>query len=461
VAVTVLGALISVAFAFTRPHAYMSQTVIMHREVIPQNLVQGGEAGAAVRGMGIRFREMVLASPLLEKVITKFDLFPDVESSRGKSSAIDELRQQVTFRTSGHGTFAIEYKGSTPELAQEVCGYLAELLIEWETQIQLESVSVTKNFLEEERARVEGELKAREKTLAEFLAEHPEFAEETANPAGGTSAGASIRAHRGGRQSTSTRDPRLRALQRQRDRIRARLETEPTPAPAARRASPEVERARRELSQAQRDLEDKQSRFTERHPDVVAAKRRVSQAERRLEEAERVAGVPVTAPASTPEERAALRQELQRLDREIAAQRRRARQGDRAAPKQEDTSNWVVQLETEWTRLNREVEDLRERYQGIEGKAYTAEIVAASELARQGDQLTIIEPASLPTRPAGAPRSLLVMAGTFVFGCLGLMLALGLALVDDRITSRWDVERLEIVPVLVEVPKAGGGKRGA
>ena len=113
------------------------------------------------------------------------------------------------------------------------------------------------------------------------------------------------------------------------------------------------------------------------------------------------------------------------------------------------------------TRLNREVEDLTERHQGIEAKAYTAEIVAASELARQGSQLTVIEPASLPTRPTGAPRSIIVMAGTFVFGCLGLMLALGLALIDDRITGRYDIERLEIVPVLVEIPKPEGSKRSA
>jgi len=462
VLVTVVGALLSVAFALTRPHAYVSQTVIMHREVIPQNLVQGGEAGSAVRSMGIRFREMVLASPLLEKVIAKYDLSPEASGSRGQSSAIDDLRQQVSFRTSGHGTFAIEFRGSTPELAQEVTSCLAELLIAWETEIQLESVSVTKNFLEKERARVEGELKQREKSLAEFLAKHPEFADENANPSGGAAAGASIRARRGNpRPSAGPPDPRLRALQRQRDRIRARLETEPAPAPSARRASPEVERARREVGSARRDLEDKQARFTERHPDVVAAQRRVTQAKRRLEEAERTAGVPVTAPASTPEERAALRTELERLDREIAAQRRRAKKGERPAPSASETANWVVELETDWTRLNREVEDLTDRHQGIEAKAYTAEIVAASEVARQGSQLTVIEPASLPTRPAGAPRSIIVMAGTFVFGCLGLMLALGLALIDDRITGRYDIERLEIVPVLVEIPKPGGGKRNA
>jgi len=453
--VTILGAVISVALALTRPRVYQSQTVIMHREVIPQNLVQGGESAMSLRGMGIRFREMVLASPLLEKVIDKFQLCEEGCDSSEISNALEELRQQISFSTSGHGTFAIRYRGGTPKQAQQVAAYLAELLIEWETKIQLESVSVTKNFLEEERARAEAELRQREKALAEFLADHPEFAQETSNPAGGTAAGASIRAQRGrASSSSSSSSSRLRALQRQRDRIRARLETAPTPAPAPRHTpSPEVERTRRELHQAQRDLEDKQARFTELHPDVVAARRRVARAQERLEEAEKVAGVPVTAPASTPEEREALRAELEKLDQEIAAQRRRERSGDEDSEKS-DTADEVVELETEWARLNREVEDMRDRYEGIEAKAYTAEIVAASESARQGSQLTIIEPASLPTRPSGAPRTLVVIAGTFVFGCMGVLIALGFALVDDRITGRYDIERLEIVPVLVEVPKS-------
>ena len=282
--VTVLGAALAIAFAVSRPRSYVSQTVFLHREVIPSNLL-GGDAAGNARNMGIRFREMVLASPLLEKAIQKFDLYAPVVRDAGMNAAIEELRAAITFRTSGHGTFSIEFKGDTPDEAQKVTEHLAVLLIEWEREIQLESVSVTKKFLDEERAKVVTELDDREKALAEFLARHPEFAQETA-AAGQSAAGASIRA-RTTRGDTPTRaDPQLLALQRQRDRIRSRLSARPDapPEPVTPPSTPEqiqarqeVENARYQLGQLQRELDDVKARFTELHPDVVAANRRLLQ----------------------------------------------------------------------------------------------------------------------------------------------------------------------------------------
>jgi len=167
--VTVLGAALAIAFAVSRPRSYVSQTVFLHREVIPSNLL-GGDAAGNARNMGIRFREMVLASPLLEKAIQKFDLYAPVVRDAGMNAAIEELRAAITFRTSGHGTFSIEFKGDTPDEAQKVTEHLAVLLIEWEREIQLESVSVTKKFLDEERAKVVTELDDREKVKAAFQA---------------------------------------------------------------------------------------------------------------------------------------------------------------------------------------------------------------------------------------------------------------------------------------------------
>lgn len=465
--VTVLGAAISIGFALMRPRSYVSQTVFLHREVIPSNLL-GGDAAGNARNMGIRFREMVLASPLLDKVIKKFDLYAKTVKESGNNAAIEELRKAITFRTSGHGTFSIAFKGDTPEEAQKVTEYLASLLIDWEREIQLESVSVTKKFLDDERSKVVADLNEREKSLAEFLAKHPEFAQETA-ATGQNVTGAAIRARKRGGSKV---DPQLLALQRQRNRIQARLSAKPDapPEPAAPPSTPEqiqarqeVDSARDELNRAKRDLDDVKARFTELHPDVVAAKRRVEAAESRLKRAQAAviaAASPAERPALQPvsaKERGELQAELSRLEREI----RRYRSDKSESPERDTKANQVVELETEWNRLNREVNEMRERYEGIESKAYTAEVVAASELARQGSQLSVIEPASKPTRPAGAPRSVVVMAGTFLFGCLGVLVALGLALLDDRIVGRYDIERLEIVPVLVVVPRVGGeAKRG-
>jgi capsular polysaccharide biosynthesis protein len=54
---------------------------------------------------------------------------------------------------------------------------------------------------------------------------------------------------------------------------------------------------------------------------------------------------------------------------------------------------------------------------------------------------------------------MLAMAGTVVFVCLGCGLALGLALLDDRVYRRADIDDLGIAPVLVVIPRSKKKKR--
>jgi capsular polysaccharide biosynthesis protein len=51
------------------------------------------------------------------------------------------------------------------------------------------------------------------------------------------------------------------------------------------------------------------------------------------------------------------------------------------------------------------------------------------------------------------------MAGLAVSLMLGLGLALLLALVDDRLYDRFDVEKLELAPLLIVVPRGGAKHR--
>jgi capsular polysaccharide biosynthesis protein len=62
-------------------------------------------------------------------------------------------------------------------------------------------------------------------------------------------------------------------------------------------------------------------------------------------------------------------------------------------------------------------------------------------------------------RPIGKPKTTLVLAGLVVFTMLGLALAAGLALLDDRIYRRDDLDLLTTVPVLAAIPRAARHRR--
>jgi uncharacterized protein involved in exopolysaccharide biosynthesis len=193
---------------------------------------------------------------------------------------------------------------------------------------------------------------------------------------------------------------------------------------------------------------------------VVAARNRLANAQQALRRLE--AGLPAVTEeqaAPLPVDRAALQRELAKVEREIAGYRAR---GSAAGATKSQVADDVVNLETEWARLERVVEEARERTSSLESRVFTADITASSEFA-EAAQLSVIDDAYLPHTPAGKPRKILAIAGGLLFAGLGVALALGLALVDDRIYRRYDLQRLGVAPVLVVVPadkRRGKQRRG-
>jgi uncharacterized protein involved in exopolysaccharide biosynthesis len=470
--IAALGTAASVAFALAKARNYESRTVILHHEVISAELLQGRSGAGAGRNIDLRFREMLFASPLLQKAIDEFHLFPKIRADTGIAGALEEMRLRLKFASRG-GTFTISFLGDSPVQAQGVTARIADMLIEWEQDIKLESVNSTREFLDKERARAEADLRQKEAELAAFLSEHPEFAQESADVVSGA-AGASIRFAK--KSTPTTGSGRVKALERQRDRLLARLENRPAPeAPSPeprtreqRRIAQRVELARNECANAQSALDETKLRFTDRHPDVKAAEQRLELALRRLDQAQAELAAAMGAPAPledqppTAASRADIEAQVRALARDIAEAKREAASEREASAAAEptETENWVVKLETQWAQLFRAVQEMRERYDAIDSKAFTAEIVAASEAAG-GSKLTIVDPAYLPTQPAGASRSILVLAGMVVFSGLGAAVALGLAVIDDRIISPYDIDKLAVADFLVAIPRARKRGRGA
>jgi polysaccharide biosynthesis transport protein len=461
VVVTVVGGGLSVLFALSRPQQFESETVLLYREMISQSVLQGREVMQSANVLSSRFKEMVLARSNLVETIRKFKLLPDVVEGEGEIAASDELRQRVSFRDKGAGTFRIAYKGDTPEEAQKVTQFLAERLKAQDNKLRREQAEQTKNFLAAQKDQASQELRKRERELAVFLQRHPEFAED-----GTGGGGAGVRAASAKKAAGGGGDPKLSALERQRRRIQIRLANPDAPVPVAREAAPEpgeLRDARREVERATASLAEKTSQFTDRHPDVVAARRELEASQARLRRIE--AGLPASPSdndvVAQPVDKAALQRELDKVEREIASYRARKGSEDAAAAtKSSQVADDVVSLETEWAKVQRAVEESRERADSLEARVFTADITASSEFA-EAAQLAVIDDAYVPVEPAGKPRKLLAIAGTAAFAGLGLALALGLALIDDRIYRRADLDRLGVATVLMEIPPERKGRRRA
>jgi uncharacterized protein involved in exopolysaccharide biosynthesis len=316
-------------------------------------------------------------------------------------------------------------------------------------------------FATQQKEEAGTELRKREQALAEFLAKHPEFAQD---PNQGQSEGASIRAIRNQKAAQPTGNPRMYALERQKERIQARLDAPPDAPPVrvVAPATPEkiaaeaaVTDAQRELTTANKELEDALGRgYTEQHPAVIKAQEHITSATQRLRHAQ--AAVPPdveteVAPA-TPADRTKLQKQLSELESQIADEEKRAGKGS-AAPATETTTNWVVQLETQHADLRRAVNEERERVASLADSVFRSQMDASQKLAETGGRLSVVDPAFKPVRPSGPGKTIFLIAGLAVFLTLGAACAIGLAVIDDRLYRPADLDPLGIA-VLGEIPAA-------
>ena len=460
----VVGAGLSVFFALKIKPKYQSWSVIFYQEKISSSMMQGRQVEQVQRNIGDRYREMLMARSLLVHVIedAKVNPYPELAKAEGNDAAVDTLRSSIKFETKGMAAFRIVYIGSKPASAQAVTQKLTFLLQKAEEDMRRSAALATADFAQTQKDAAGEELRNREKALAEFLSKHQEFAQD----AGGASTeGAGFRKIK--ETTVATGNPKLLALERQRARLLARLNAKPDGAnvpiaPRKKDPTPEqvaalqvVAEAEREYQSRQRELESAQGKYTEKHPSVVKAREDVAAALQRLRRAQGQvpadSNEPVAVAPATAEDRVALQKELAQIEGLISETRAAAATGV-VAPKENATTNLVVELETKHTDLRRSVAEQREKVDALSDSVFRAQIDANQQLAEQGTRLTVVDPAFKPLRPMGKGRSLIVMAGVMLFMGLGVAIALGLALIDDRIYRRADLENLEMLPLLAVIP---------
>ena len=454
----VVGGGLSLAFAVFKSKTYQSWATLFYQERIETQLMTPNREEQVQRNIGDRYRELLLARAQLSQVLAdpKLDAFPDVSDPDEK---IEKLREKIKFEARGANTFRIVYNDPDAERAKLVTLRLTELLQAKDKDLRNEVAQATVAFATEQKEAASIELRQIEQKLASFLAQHPEFAQD-ANVA--NAEGAGIRAIRDANKKNQTGNTRLYALERQRMRIQARLNAPPDAPPVVQPAPQTPERiaaeananeAKRELAAANRELEEVKTRYTDKHPAVMKAQERVASAQVRLRQAQ--AAIPpaieTTVAPATPQDREKLEKELRQLEETIAAEQKKAGAGSNAVA--DKTTNWVVQLETEHADLRRRVNEQRERVESLADSVFRAQIDASQKLAERGGRLSVVDPAFKPVKPTGPGKTIFLLAGMVLFLSLGTALAIGMAVIDDRLYRRHDIDQLGF-RVLAVIPKA-------
>jgi capsular polysaccharide biosynthesis protein len=461
----VVGGGLSLAFAITRPRSYQSEAVLSYDEKIKSSVLTNRQQEVD-RTIGERYRELLLARVQLAKIIADPKLNP--YGKKDPEVAIDMLRQAVKFSASGGSTFHILYTDSDPERAQAVTAQLTKLLQEKDDAMRNESAQATVDFALKQKNDAIAELRTRQQALAEFLAAHPEFVADPSQANAGAE-GAAVRAVHTAKVAAPVGNPRLYVLQRQRQRIQARLDAPPDAPPVHIPApqSPEkiaaeaaVAEAQRDVNAAQKELDDALSKYTEMHPAAKSAHTRLTDAQMKLRHAQAASAAVPSADTevvpATPADRTKLQKQLADLDQLIADEQKHSTKPGQ--PAVDTTTNWLVKLETTHVELHRAVTEQSETVDYLSEGVRRAQMAANERRDESAGGLSVVDPANKPVRPSGPGKTIFLLAGMMLFLALGGGLAIGLAVIDDRLYRRTDIDQLGIA-VLAVIPPARWRKK--
>jgi len=459
-----IGLVATALWVMSTTRLYRSEAVLLWERGVQAGTL--GHEGDSVRAVAARLTDAFMSRQRLESLIKDMKLYRSLRDKKGLVASIEEMRKHITVSNREGYTYRIYYDGDSRDGAKEVLERLIASVVEEDVNRRNHEAEETKRFLDAERQQSDEDLKTKEEALASFLTKHPQLASETGAAA---TMGGLIRAADRDRAGAAGVD--VSGLELQAAQLEQQLAAEgstPHVLVGNREVSADPQlvaaltRTQTELQAAQHDLAEKQLHLTNEHPDVKQAQRRVAlaeAAERRAAaalaawkpSAARESGAPVTVGENTGgnARAAALRHALGAIRSQIASLR--ARSAPRAEMPRAPTSQ--VAIDTEWTRLNREVSEARERQSQLEGKQFQAQLAATLIAGGQGGQLVISDPPFKPMAPIAGGRFKIALVGVAGSVVLGLFVILIVAMFDDRLYSSHDVEGVLSDGIIVVIPK--------
>jgi uncharacterized protein involved in exopolysaccharide biosynthesis len=452
-----VGALITRKMVKDRKFTYKSEAVLIYRGGI-----DGPPTQDQLKGAATRTKELLLSQNSLKKIIKECRLAPGLEASGNYTPMIEAMRLKIEFKPRAGDTYSLSYEGNSAFEARLVVTKLAEALIDFNAADRKRRLKGSIDFNIAERKKAEEAMIHLQKEVGRFLTEHPTIAGEQLGtgalikaeikrkePAkktrGGGDGAVARRADDGGRGKRPAAQEKL-----------ARADAPPAVDPvliAAQNA------ARAELLAARKDLADKSVRYTEQHPDVRAAKARVASAESNLASAEAAVEAAVAAATPPPVARVGAATLADPYADPTPAPRARvaAAPGDPAAPKRAAVSGdptALIDLDTQWMQLNRDLQKAVQNYMTLDGKVFTAQMADNTDESGYSSELDLLDPATRPSAPTGPPNRSMLSVGFGISIVVGILLAIGFGLfVDQRIYASSEIDDLRIVPVISIIPK--------
>ena len=504
VLVFVLVFLISVAVALILPPVYQSEaTILIEQQSIPPDLVRSTVTSYADQRIQI-ISQRVMTSANLRRIIEKFGLYKKELKTKSMSEILDMMRENIKLEMvsadvidprSGSAkqatiAFTLSYSSASPKAAQQVANEMVTLYLNENMKRRTEVAAETSSFLTVETEKLSEQIGAYESKLADFKNRHAknlpeltqfnlqlmnraeeqvtEFSRQIAtlkerqiylqselaqiNPNSAVyttgegivnSAAAQLKALQAEFPGMSARyadsHPDMVKLRRQIEVLKREVD--------GNAGSTELDRMRTELARLKQ-------RYSAKHPDVKKLQDTIAKLEKEESPSSGQSGSG-SGQASTRPDNPAYIQLLTQLEQtkfELHSLQRAIEHQQAKMVVYEQRLTEAPQIEREYNELIRGYDNAQSKYREIRAKQMEADIAQAMEQSRKGERFSLIEPPTVPGKPAKPNRLAIIFIG-FVFSVAGAAgIALLFEMMDHSIRGSKALAAVVGEPPLVVVP---------
>lgn len=415
------------------PNQYESSArIYADADAILSMLLRGIAIDSTPAGQVEVLQRTLLSRPNLEKVVARTDLNGRVDSIASRDLLLQELARSIRITPQTRNLFTIDYRDYNARVARDVVQTTLNLFMESASSNDRQQMESARNFVAQQIASYETQLREAERRKAEFQARYIDLLPSDAF--GGSSRLEAARTRLNQVQG-ELQDARMRRdlTQQQIDAVPAQLATEGGGGDGR-------------LGEAERNLRDLRLRYTELHPDVVAARRMVSELRGSGGGSAPRAPSGPRAPRSNPllEQ---LRVRLVDVNAQIGSLERQERDGRAEVERLDAVARSEPEVQAQYLNLDRDYSVLRRNYEELLGRRESIQIAGAARTNADRVRLEVVDPPTLPTRPISPNRPLLA-AGVLAAGLgAGALLALLLVQFDRTFYTIHDLRKLGL-PVL-------------
>jgi protein tyrosine kinase modulator len=448
-------------------------TVLITRQEIPEALVRSTlSTDPEARLMTLTHE--TLDTPRLTKIIEDNNLYPAMRRSRSMPDVVERMRKDIKVDVQDEKerrgrewrslVFTVAYTATDPSVAANVTNTLASLFsAENRRQREEQAVGATQFFetqLQELRTRLSGQEQRITAYKEQHLGELPEQREVNLRTLERLQQQLQL-AHENNRRASERRQMITQSMN-DLDLASAMTGT----GPGASLAGPPDSAAAR-LAILRNELAALQTTYSDKYPDVIQMKEQIRILERRVaDEDKKLAAVPKGTPNAPASRQArdlrlagqnpyvlSLMQQLDQASVEAKASADEITNLNRQIGVYQRRIEMTPKREQELALITRDYETTRDLFRSLLAKRGEADVAADLEQRQKGETFRVIEPATLPERPAGPNRLRLLLVGVaLALGAAGVAVILA-EQVDTSYRRVDEVRATAGVPVLSTIPR--------